>query len=291
MIESKWFERVIHCRILEWCHSQNIAVDEQSEFMEGRRLQTRILHLVKNLRLTVAACNRPALTIFVDFLSAFDRMWHPALIKNVSGLGMSLSMIRWIHACLQNRFFYISYGDESSRIITMDIGTPQGSMLAATLFRLHVHFLPSYFFNLAVHMFSDDLAIVLVGSLEKRFLQNIIELEERAKLVMKQLQKFSDYFILPVNVGKTKALLVHSIVSLPIPNINYKEQKLDYVKSFKYLGIYISTKLGWGTYIYKRLRIIRKIYKWLRIIFLKIPFDLISIRRRILLFYALPHFY
>ena len=261
--------------------------------MQGRRLQTRILSLVENLRLTVTACNRAALTIFVDCLSAFDRMWYPVLTKNVNDLGMPLSMIRWIHAWLQNRSFYISYGDESSRIIKVDVGAPQGSVLAATLFRLHVHFLPSCSFNLAVHMFSDNLAIVLVRSLEKRFSRNIIELEERAKLTMKQLEKFSDDFILPVNISKTKAIVVHSVVSSPIQNVNYKEQKLDYVKSFKYLGIYISTKLGWGTYVYihKKLRIIRKIYKGLKIIFLKIPLDLISIRQRIILSYALSHFY
>ena len=108
---------------------------------------------------------------------------------------------------------------------------------------------------------------------------------------MKQLEKFSDDFILPVNVSKTKVLLVHSVVSPPIPNLNYKGQKLNYVKSFKYLGIYISTKLGWGTHIHKRLRTIRKIYKGLKIIYLKIPLDLISIRRRIFFSYALPYFY
>ena len=288
---AKWFERVIHHGIVEQCHSQNIAVDEQSEFMQGRRLQIRILSLIENLRLTVAACNRPAPTIFVDFLSAFDRMWHPALIKNLSDLGMPLSMTRWIQAWLQNRFFYISYGDENSRIIKMDVGAPQGSVLAATLFRLHVHFLPSFFCNLAVRMLADDLAIVLIGSIEKRFSQNIIELEERAKLAMKQLEKISDDFVLPVNISKTKALLVHSVVSPPIPDPNYKGQKLEYVKSFKYLGIYISAKLEWGTHIHKRLRTIRKIYKGLKIIFLKIPLYLISIRRRIFLSYALPHFY
>lgn len=49
---AKWFERIIHRRIIEWCHEKNIATDEQSGFMQGRRLQTRILSLVENLRLT-----------------------------------------------------------------------------------------------------------------------------------------------------------------------------------------------------------------------------------------------
>jgi len=287
---SKWFERIIHNRILKWCNNHNIAIDEQSGFMQGRRLQTRILSLVENLRLTVAACNRPALTIFVDFLSAFDRLWHPTLIKNLIELEMPLPLLKWIHAWLQNRYFYVSYGDENSDLIEMKVGTPQGSVLAATLFRLHVHFLPSFFFDLAIHMFADDLAIVLVGSLEKRFSQNIIDLEKQAEKAMKQLEKFSNNLLLPVNVTKTKALLVHSVVAPQLPIVKYKEVNVEHVKTFKYLGVYISTKLGWGNYIQERIKKIRNIYRGLRSIFKTLPRDLITIRKKIFFAYALPHF-
>ncbi len=62
-----------------------------------------------------------------------------------------------------------------TRIILMRIGASQGSIMAATLFRLHVHFLP--FFSLTSHMFADDLAIQISGDLEKRFSLNVMELE------------------------------------------------------------------------------------------------------------------
>ena len=156
---------------------------------------------------------------------------------------MPLPLLKWIHTWIQDRSLFISYGEERSRCIKMNVGAPQGSVLAATLFRLHVHFLPTFFFDVAVHMFADDLAIVLVGALEKRFSQNIFEIENRANIVLQQLEKFSDDILLPVNIAKTKALLVHSVVSSPIPNIKYKNQKIEHVKSFKYLGVYISTKL------------------------------------------------
>ena len=93
-----------------------------------------------------------------------------------------------------------------------------------------------------------------------------------------------------MNIAKTKALLVHSVVSPPIPNIKYKNQKIEHVKSFKYLGVYISTKLGWGRYIQERIRQIRKIYKGLRTLFCTISTDHTEIRRKLFLAYALPHF-
>lgn len=66
--------------------------------------------------------------------------------------------------------------------------------------------------------------------------------------------------------------------------------KIDFVKRFKYLGVDITTKLGWGTYIQSRLKKIRKIYHVLRILFKKIPISLIKLRRKLFFAYALPHF-
>jgi hypothetical protein len=287
---AKWFERIVRNRILEWCNNQNIAIDEQSGFMKGRRLETRILSRGENLRLTIAACNRPALTIFVDFLSASDRMWYPELIKNLNDLGMPLPLLKWVHFWLQNRYMYISFGEANSRIFKMNLGAPQGSVLAATLLRLHIHFLPSYLIDCTFHLFADDLAIVISGSLEKRFSLNINEIQEKANEVMNKLEKFSSDLLLPVNVAKTKAMLVHSVVSPTYPKIQCMNQNIEYVKTFKYLGAYISMKLGWGIFINERIRKIRKIYKALRIVIRNIPTHLFKLRRRIFLAYALPHF-
>ncbi|CAM4867060.1 unnamed protein product [Rotaria socialis] len=287
---GKWYERIIHKRILKWCHEQNIYVDEQSGFTAERRLQTRIISLIEDIRLTITACNRPALCIFVDFLSAFDNMWFPALISTLYKLEMPLSYIKWIASWLQNRTLAIHYGDTISRTINMKVGAPQGSILAATLFRLHVHFLPSAFFQLTTHLFADDLAILITGSLEKKFSLNIIELEERAKHAMNILKKFSENNLLPVNINKTKALLSHNIVAPKMPKIEFKNKKIEFVNSFRYLGVTITQKLGWGSYIDNKLRKIRNTYNAMKILFLNIPKKETSLRRKIFLAFSLPHF-
>ncbi|CAF1222919.1 unnamed protein product [Didymodactylos carnosus] len=186
----KWFERIIHQRILKWCKENNICVDEQSGFTPERRLQTRILSICEELRLTVAACNRPAL----------------------------------------GRTFAIHHGEAVSRIIEMFVGAPQGSILAATLFRLHVHFLHRYFMQLIIHLFADDLTLVWLGSLEKKLSENMFELEIQAKITMKCLENFSDDNLLPVNVPKTKAMIVHSAVSPGQSEIFYRGQKITFNK-------------------------------------------------------------
>ncbi|CAF4914259.1 unnamed protein product [Rotaria socialis] len=172
----------------------------------------------------------------------------------------------------------------------MHVGAPQGSILAATLFRLHIHFLPSIFFQTTTHLFADDLAILMTGSLEKRFSLNIVELEERAKHVMCTLEKYAENNLLPVNIKKTKAVLMHSVIAPPLPKLEYKKQKIEIVPSFKYLGVTITQKLGWGLYIDDKLKTIRKTYNAMKTLFYNIPKSEMCLRRRIFLAFSLPHF-
>ncbi|CAF3559512.1 unnamed protein product [Rotaria socialis] len=187
-------------------------------------------------------------------------MWFPALLSTLAKLEMPLPVIKWIASWLQNRTFSIHYGDTISRTIKMHVGTPQGSILAAKLFRLHIHFLPSIFFQTTAYPFADDLAILMTWSLEKKFSLNIVGLEERAKHVMCILEKYAENNLLPVNIKKTKAALVHNVIAPQLPKLEYKKQKIEVVPSFKYLGGNNKTKLGWGLYIDDKLKTIRKTY-------------------------------
>ncbi|CAF1579175.1 unnamed protein product [Rotaria magnacalcarata] len=107
---------------------------------------------------------------------------------------------------------------------------------------------------------------------------------------MNILEKYANDMLLPVNVSKTKALLIHNIISPTLPRIKYNNQPIEFVWNFKYLGITITCKLGWGMYINNVLKSIRKIYNAMKILFYKIPKQFINIRRKRFLAYALPHF-
>jgi hypothetical protein len=125
---GKWSERCIRERIQDWCTTKGIFTDEQSGFTPNRRLQTRILSICEDLRLTVAANNRPALLIFADFLSAFDRIWYPALIANLLELDMPLPLIKGIYQWLQCRTMAVYHGEAISKTVRIFIGASQGSV-------------------------------------------------------------------------------------------------------------------------------------------------------------------
>ena len=169
------------------------------------------------------------------------------------------------------------------------VGAPQGSVLAALLFRLHIHFLVPYFPQITCHLFADDLAIVIYGAIEKRLSDNIRYIQEQANMILKSLEKFSDNHILPVIIKKTKAMLVHSAMNVEKSDIYYENVKIEYVQKFKYLGVELGTKLGLGNYIDDRLKKVRNSYCALRKIYKTIPKDEIKIRRTLFCAFSLLH--
>jgi hypothetical protein len=218
-------------------------------------------------------------------------MWYPSLMKTLDELNMPLQLRRWLFVWLQNRSMTISHGDSESRLIRISLGAPQGSVLAALLFRIHIQFLPSYFAQITSHLFADDLTLVIKGAIELKMSDNIEYLERQAKTVLLSLERFADDHILPVNVTKTKSMIIHSAVSVSKPKIEYKGLAIEYVKTFEFLGVVIGTKLGWENFINIRLRKIISIYNGLRNLFYTIPKAEIKIRRKLFSAYALPHFF
>ena len=86
---------------------------------------------------------------------------------------MSLNLLKWIASWLSDRTIPIHHGDAFPLNIKTSIATPHGSILAAALFRLHIRYLSSLYVQVSAHLVADDLAVLMVDSLEKHFSQNI----------------------------------------------------------------------------------------------------------------------
>lgn len=126
---------------------------------------------------------------------------------------------KWIFNWLQNRWMRVSHSEAKPRLFPIKVDAPQGSVLAAFLFRLHLHFLPLHFPQTVNHLFADDLTIIMNGALERGLLENTKCLQSQARVVLRELEHFSENYLLPVNVTKTKAMIVHNAVNVPKPVI------------------------------------------------------------------------
>jgi hypothetical protein len=160
-------------------------------------------------------------------------------MKTLQELDMPLELIKWIFNWLQNRSISISHGDAESRPFDTFVSALQDSTLAALLFRLHIFLLPSHFLQITSHLYAEDLTLVIKGALEKKLSENVIYIEEKAKYIMEALAKFADDHTLPVNINKTKVMLIHGAVAPLRPHIEYKNVEIEYVSNFKCLGVEI----------------------------------------------------
>jgi hypothetical protein len=115
-------------------------------------------------------------------------------------------------------------------------------------------------------------------------------LEKHAKIAMRALGKYSKDILLPVNVNKTKIMLFYNAVAPEYPSIFFENMKIEYVSAFKYLGIEIRSKLGWGLSIQNRMCKIRHIYCTFRKIYNNIPRRDIKMKRLLFLTFPLLHF-
>ena len=113
--------------------------------------------------------------------------------------------------------------------------------------------------------------MILKGGLERRLSSDVEYLQSQAKVVLKSLEKFSENYILPVNISKTKAMIIHTVVKVKRPVLKYEKKRIKYVSSFRCLRVEIGTKLGMGKNIEARLKKVRSSYAAMRQLFRTIP--------------------
>ena len=94
-----------------------------------------------------------ALMASLDLSSAFDVVNMELLLKRLKIIVIPGDMVSLISVWLENRYFFVTVGDDSSDIHRSNVGTVQGSILGPILYAIFV----SPLFDLAkMTLFADD---------------------------------------------------------------------------------------------------------------------------------------
>ena len=241
-------EKLFLTRFRDLITRRGLLPDNQSGFRDGFRLQTRLLLFLEDIY-SLMANSAPVSTIFVDFRTAFDRLWFSGCIGKLRKLGIPPSYLNWIEAWLLNRRCYIEIKGKKSRWFAIEKGGPQGSVLTPTLFITFNCDMGLSLPGCVSHFFADDLAAIVAGQLGVRFMNQCIDLEKRIKIFLDQLEYYSCLTDQPINAVKTEAIFSARAVGLPKFDIHFNngdDGKIKWVQEYKYLGYFISRKLGWG---------------------------------------------
>ena len=211
---SKLAERVIARRIMFQIHDKLHPM--QYGFRKGRSTVDAICNLLE--RVTEAfestekhrnstgekwiALKQRAISICVDFTSAFDTIDHEEAINGLVRLGVGSHELRWVRNFLSGRQGRVRYNDTTSKWKKFESGVPQGTVLGPLLF---IVAMDSLLVELAkepgIHQvaFADDLTITTSGVLLKEM---ILTLQKGMDIV----RQWTTRSKMRVNIGKTQGI-------------------------------------------------------------------------------------
>ena len=162
-----------------------------------------------------------ALTIMVDFSSAFDTIGHHAVLRQLEDLGANAYDRRWVRSFLTGREAKVRLDDDTSRWTPFESGVPQGTVLGPLLFIVALNDLLKSLREQGVTtaVFADDLTLVLTD----------LKLDEciaKAQIAMDTIEQWTKTSCMEVNVKKTFGM-VFSKSTNPSPHDDFS-RKLTY---------------------------------------------------------------
>ncbi|KAL4100752.1 hypothetical protein QTP88_020784 [Uroleucon formosanum] len=93
-----------------------------------------------------------------DISKAFDKVWHEGLLFKLKSINTPSYLFNIINSFLLNRQFAVKINDNTSNLMPISAGVPQGSKLGPILFNIYVYDIPqSPRTNIA--LFADDTTI------------------------------------------------------------------------------------------------------------------------------------
>lgn len=236
---------------------EKIILQQMSEFfVENELLHARQFGFRKNYSTIDAATKlvtsifeswedfHDAVGIFCDLSKAFDCVDHVSLLKKLQHYGVRNKALKLIESYLGNRKQSVIINGEVSEALSVTIGVPQGSILGPFLFIVYINDLPFLVEKLAdIVLYADDTSLIFKTSRKNLSCSDI-------NLVLTNIKFWFDANNLALNSKKTKCVkftLCRNTATTSSIAIN--NDKLEFEKECKFLGLTLDSKLQWGPHI------------------------------------------
>ena len=228
---------------LEFLNTNNIITPCQSAYLANHSTITALHKMVDdwsdniNNGSITAAC-------FLDLTKCFDTVNHSILLSKLRSYGCSDSVINWFKSYLANRQQIVRCNSSLSKIHTINIGVPQGSILGPILFIIFINDLPSCLKYSSCCIYADDISLYIASD-------SLVESESRIQYDLINIDKWFHRNKLLINTNKSHCMLIgtNANVDQKILSIKLNDTQLQQVSTFKLLGIYVDSSLSWRSHL------------------------------------------
>ncbi|CAF1298061.1 unnamed protein product, partial [Didymodactylos carnosus] len=285
---GKLYEKIMYTYLQKWMIEKKVIPTSQSGFQPGVRLQTRVLSLYEAARASIAS-NRPGLILFVDFASAFDKVWHKALLVKLSRYDIPGQYWLWIRNWLSERSAYISFCGLQSDLFDIEWGLPQGSVLSPLIYLPYVADLndikePARKNN----WFADDWSLFIEVPFGIPFGEACPLLQRLGQQALDNIREYCDYWLIELSVKKTVGLIVHSQVQVATITLKYNSHTISMETKVTNLGYGLTSKLGLGAFLNSVCQKIAASFRIVSAQFARVGSVSINLRRRCFFAFVYP---
>ena len=247
---SKVIEKIVHNQLYFYLESNQLIYKHQYGFRPNHSTELAALELTNKIQNYLSQHLNP-IAIFLDLSKAFDSISHDILLKKLSFYGIHNKELDWFSSYLSNREQFVSIDNIHSDHLKIQTGVPQGSVLGPLLFLIYVNDL-HHSTCIDVLMYADDTCLIVPLSFKPK--QNLSL--EMSNSINQQLSLLNDWLIvnkLNLNTSKSKYMLFHYhqkyIAPETIPLIKLNNENFTFVKTFKFLGLFLDSNLSWNCHI------------------------------------------
>ena len=201
---SKFFERVIYNRLMQYLMNFNILCSNQYGFRKNHSTALALIDLHDKIS-TAFDRGEFSVGIFLDLSKAFDTVNHVILFDKLEHYGIRGLALDRIRSYFSNRKQYVEHNDH--RLLTNEIScrVPQGSILRPLFFLLYINLL-----NLI--LFADD-TNVFMSNKDLNYLSDMLNLEMDKLSIWFKAKKLS------LNLKNTKFMFFQPRQKRPICNV------------------------------------------------------------------------
>ena len=214
----------------------------KSDYQFGFKPGVSSSHAIFSLKETVNHFNKNGSRVFMSFLDcskAFDRISHWGLFLKLLKRNVPLCFLLCVIYLYSNMSCTVKWNGSMSRAFDIPTGTKQGGILSPDFFGLYVHDLIELLTSsgygcdiikivIACIFFADDVVLLSPSRYGLQMLLNICV-------------AYCKKFCLDFNVTKSKVMIVGKPIQTQISPLYLNNEPLEFVNSYKYLGVEICT--------------------------------------------------